>query len=330
MTNRHDYLNRLPLNVKYDSVETTIPEYFKSAYPNLVLFLEYYYDYMENQENSRAAFSYVIQTLYQLRDVESNTLQDLDEVLHEIGYNVKRTDFDNSIDPRHLAKLIAHFYRAKGREISTEGLFNAFFGEDVEIHYPKRDIFILNESKLGPEYQKYIQDDERYQIFSILLKSSTPIKTWRQTFKKYIHPTGFYLAGDVLITSVATMYPTGECVDLDSDANLQVLSSFATMTPTTLSSVTAIVPDTSDSDAWAERIVINKVILPVADAPISGVDHQYDNILDLLTAQGHTFHEDSSATNRSTDFSNTLETMDQSSFDYWDSDQNVYQYQDSN
>lgn len=330
MTHRIDYRNRLPLNVKYDVVEQVIPEFFRSAYPNLVKFLEYYYDYMESVDNQRNAFSYVIQTLYQLRDIEGNELTDLDQLLYEIGYNVQRKEFDQNVDPRHLAKLIAYFYRAKGREISIEGLFNAFFGEDVEIYYPKRDIFILNKSKLGPEYLKYIRDDKRYQILSILLKSPIPIKKWKKIVKKYAHPAGFYLAGDVLLDGVATISPTAPTVVLDSDANTVALEAEATASFTSLTSVTGIVPDSPDSDAWAERIVLNQLISPLSATTISGINHQYDTLKEFLSVQSPSFDEDSTATNRSIDFSNTIETTDNFAFDYWDSDQNVFQYQDSN
>ena len=317
MTHRIDYLDRLPVNVKYDLVKQVIPEYFRTAYPTLVTFLEKYYDYIEDDDGGRDSFSYVIQTIYQLREAESNTLSDLDELLYEIGYNVKIDDFDSTVDPRHLAKLIAYFHRTKGREISANGFFNAFFGEDATITYPKNDMFILNESKLGPEYLKYIRDDKRYQIFSILMTSGVSITKWRKLFQKFVHPSGFYIAGDVQLIGVASGSCTGPTVLIDSSAGEYLV--LGTATPAefaTLSSITGIVPDSEDSDLSAERINLALVINPVASSIISGTDNQYNTIKEFLSANSQTLDKDSDGTIKSVGFSNTLETFDEFTVDF--------------
>ena len=63
------------------------------------------------------------------------------------------------------------------------------------------------------------------------------------------------------------------------------------------------------------------------------MDDMYKNISSYGDMNGPTFDEDSDGTitniDNAMDFSNTLETMDGSIFDYWDSDNNVFQYQDS-
>ena len=41
--------NRLPLEMHKNAVKEVLPAYFTTEYPNLVLFLEYYYEYMDEK-----------------------------------------------------------------------------------------------------------------------------------------------------------------------------------------------------------------------------------------------------------------------------------------
>jgi hypothetical protein len=58
---------------------------------------------------------------------------------------------------------------------SAEGFFRAFYGEQPEIVYPKNNLFIVGESKVGPESLKYIQNGALYQVLSVLVRSGVPI-----------------------------------------------------------------------------------------------------------------------------------------------------------
>ena len=49
---------------------------------------------------------------------------------------------------------------------------------------------------IGPQSLKRIQDDRRYQIFSVLLKTGMSFGDYEALYKKMVHPVGFYLAGE--------------------------------------------------------------------------------------------------------------------------------------
>jgi hypothetical protein len=326
MSYRFDHLDREPVSVRHDGVESLLPEFFQSQYPNIITFLKYYYEFLENQDETQS-FSHLIQTAFQVRDIEGGTLNNLDQLLFEIGFGTQRNEFDSTIDPRHAAKLISYFYRAKGREISAEGLFHAFFGEDVEIVYPKRNIFTLNVSKLGAEYQNYIRDDKRYQVYSILIKSGITLKKWERVFKRFVHPAGFYLAADVSLIDTATLSITGPAVSLDSDAGVIALFGEANMSSdfSALTSITGIYADTDDSDAFADRIRLDRKISELSGVQISLIDSQYDTLAEFLSPNSPTLDEDSDGIINVVTLSNTIEKLDDATFDHG----NPAKYRDS-
>ena len=189
----------LRINTKFHQAKVTqvLPQFFQGHYPNLIKFLESYYDFA-GKETAAAE----IEKLFDLRNITSTDLEYLDLLMREISDGIDTSSFDTNTDinPRLMARLLSHFYRAKGTQLSAEQFFKAFYGEEVEVIYPKRDIFILNDrpggSLIGPQSLKRIQDDRRYQIFSILLKTSMSFGDYETLYKKMVHPAGFYLAGE--------------------------------------------------------------------------------------------------------------------------------------
>ena len=321
MANRFDYNGRLPLNLIIDKTKEALPEHFATEYPDLVKFLDIYYDFMEKDDEG---YSYFIQGLYQARDLSTTQLSSLDNIFKEIGNNSQSADF--FADPRFIAKVIASFYKAKGSKISAEGFFRAFFGEEASIVYPKNNMFIVNDSKLGSNSLKYIQDDKRYQIHSILVQSGIPLAKWQDLFKLFVHPAGWYLAGDVVIEGIYNLSASSmPLAILDSAAGTAIFEETAFAILTSNQSITGIITDDNDSDAFAERVSLIRQIQLFNTLTITGLADQYNTIIELADENSPTFDEDSDGIIRAVDFSNTLETMDMNKFDYG----NPLQYQDS-
>lgn len=189
----------LRTNPKFHQSKVTqvLPQFFQGQYPNLIKFLEAYYDFA-GEETAAAE----IEELFDIRNISATDLEYLDLLMREISDGIDTDSFDENADvnPRLMARLLSHFYRAKGTQLSAEQFFKAFYGEDVEVIYPKRDIFILNDrpggSLIGPQSLKRIQDDKKYQIFSVLLKTGMSFGDYESLYKKMVHPAGFYLAGE--------------------------------------------------------------------------------------------------------------------------------------
>jgi hypothetical protein len=325
MSHTVDSLNRVPSNFITSKVKEILPEHFATDYPNLVEFLESYYDYMEKDDQG---FSYFISSLYQARDLNTTLLDQLNSIFNEIGLDTNTTDF--KINPRLVAKLFANFYREKGSANSAKLFFRGFFGEEVEIVYPKRNIFIVNESPLGPDSLRYIQDDKRYQIHSILIKSGIPISKWETLYKKFVHPAGWYLAGDIFVENVVNLNLGSMPIAIqDSNAGVTIFENTASIAAVTFTPITLIIADDGDSDLYAERINPDRKLSTLSTITISSMADQYNSFIEFADENSPTFDQDSDGIIRAVDFTNTSETMDQSIFDYWDSANNTYQYPDS-
>jgi hypothetical protein len=199
--------NQYRTNTKFhqNNVTQILPEFYQEEYPDLIRFIEAYYDY--TGEDGSASFNDQIQNLFDLRNISSTDIKHLDLLIGEISSGLESSSFYQN--PRLMTRLLSDLYRAKGTQISAEHFFKAFFNEDIEVTYPKKDIFILNDklggSLVGPGSLHYIQDDKRYQIFSVLLKTGISFSDYEDLYKKLVHPAGFHLAADVVIQSLGVI-----------------------------------------------------------------------------------------------------------------------------
>jgi hypothetical protein len=300
-------LDRKDLNFTSSKVKSVLPEHYTTDYPILVKFLEYYYDFMNS--NASHGFDNTIQNLYGIRDLRQTDLNNLNQIFKEIGQGLVSSDFFT--DPRQTAGLLANSYRIKGSLYSAEGFFRAFYGEQPEVVYPKNNLFLVGESKIGAESLRYIQNGALYQVLSVLIRSGTPIAKWRDLYKAFVHPSGFYLGGEVIIESVGNLDLNFMPLSiLDSDAGVFSFEQFAAMDLTGFASLTGIYPDGGDSDTSAERIDLNATVKAYSEITVSQLEAMYDNIEDAISANNAAF-DDSDGIK----FSNTIETMDGVKYD---------------
>lgn len=306
------HLNRRNVNLTESKVREVLPEHYTTEYPNLIKFLEYYYDFMDSDTNH--GFDHSLHNLYKIRDLRATDVTLLNEIFKEIGQGLVSADFFT--DPRQTAGFLANFYRIKGSLYSAEGFFRAFYGEQPEIVYPKNNLFIVGESKIGPESLKYIQDGEIYQVLSVLVRSGVPITKWRDLYKAFVHPSGFHLAGEVVIESLGDLNLNFmPLAVLDSNSNVFTLETSNGIAVSSLSSITGIYPDDLDADPYKERVDLNITVKAYADITIEQLETSYNSIADLLTMNSPTFDADSDGIIRIAKFSNTIETMDQALYD---------------
>ena len=305
--------DRLPISMKRSLVKEVLPEYFVAEYPNFITFLEAYYDNLDSDEN----FGDLIKDLYTIRDVEDNTLSQLDLMFKEIALGISHTQFAT---PREVIRNFAEFFRVKGTKYSAQGFFRAFFGEDVEIEYPKENLFIVGESELGIDSLDVLQDGGLYQVLSILVKAPVSYATWGNLYRKFVHPGGFYLGAEVLIQTTQTNFLTAPNVKLDSDAGeitfettVSLLGTLTTSSDTTLiqtMGATSYVSGDSDQDfiwhnmnglletdssytdrnadnsqtIFTVRLEPNMQIRDIASLTIDSANETYSSIYDLAKA----------------------------------------------
>ena len=306
-------------SLRRNAVTEVLPEYFVTDYPNLVAFLESYYDNLDSDETIK-----FINDLFGIRDIERATVTQLDLIFEEIANGASRDYFN---DPREVLRQFAEFYRVKGTKFAAEGFFRAFFREDVVIEYPKNNLFVLNDenSEIGTESLRYIQDGALYQIFSVLLKTSIPIDDWRELYKRFVHPAGFYLGGEVVIenTTVGLLGANMPLSIPDSNAGTILFEFPSTLPIQAFSQYVGIIPDTGDEGYGGEYISLDSRVKKYQNMSVTTWSNSYQTILGAIEINSPTFDENANPAVR---MSNTAETMDANT---WFRDSGLEIYMDS-
>ena len=284
--------NRKAEKLTQARVKETLPEYFSEDNPNLITFLEKYYDFLDS--DGRYSFNSSIQEIISARDTQENSSKLLNEVIKEIGDGLQSASFFHQ--PRLMAKLLGAFYRSKGTLVSAEGFFRGFFNEPLEVEYPKDQIFIVGESNIGFEDRKFIQNNELYQIFSILLKTGISTNDYETLYKKFVHPAGWYFQGEVVTTNEINLNVSHlENVDglrpvVDS-ATTKVFGPELFITPVLPFAEHTLVFDSDNIGAGQIRATLTSTIEAFQNLTPNELEKFYANAIELITPNSFTFDD---------------------------------------
>lgn len=316
MTNTPFSIERRRLSLHTNKVSEVLPEYFTSQYPDLISFLEKYYQFLDS--DSSIDFDQQLKSLFGVRDLHSTSLENIDKILKEIGLGLANTTYFQ--DPVFSTRLLSSFHRVKGSLYSAEAFFKAFYGIDAEISYPKRNIFIVGESLIGAESLRFLQDGALYQILSILIKSELPSSVWRELFKDFAHPAGFYLGSEVVITGLADNLATviNNMPTAIPDVRSPVYQDVAINTIVGDIDITEIVR--SDSSGVFVEYSPYHSMQPYSIITIGQLDDMYQSAKDIISIAPFTFDEDDDSNGNAMDMSNIIQTFDQSKTTWYDSD----------
>jgi phage tail-like protein len=214
MGHRNDQKNRRPDIFHESRVKEVLSSHIRESYPQLVNFLDCYYDFMDS-DGGNHAFDNKIHEILSLRDTEEVPEEFLAQLTYELASRLENNEkFTNA---RFALQRLAYLYREKGTPKGIEEFFKTFFQTEVEVIYPKKDIFIVGEDEIGPDYEHYIQDYRLYQNYSLLLKLGLSRNQYETLYKKFMHPAGWYFEGETSFTSEATM-PIGVSFPLEDSA----------------------------------------------------------------------------------------------------------------
>lgn len=310
MHNIKYYQNRRPRNFLHRKVRDVLPEFFTQDYPNLVTFLEKYYDYLDSDDAS--SFGNQLKQIYQTRDTQETPENLLSNLISEIAAG---NTGDKFIDPNFYAQRIHELHRTKGSRFSIEEFFRAFFHENVQIEYPKNDIFTVGHdsagplSRIGAESNKFIQNNALYQVFSILIKSPLAQSTWLELYKKFVHPAGFYIAGSVQ-TDVEAIGTLTAPISDSAPVNPVIASSVLSAPIAPFTQLTALI-DSGQDGTNDYRVNIDQLISTYQSLTATQISSFYSSVEELLTPNSFTFDDSFGV---SPDFSLDLETMDNEIF----------------
>ena len=264
-------------------VTQVLPEFYQTEYPRLVTFLKKYYEY--TGEDGSVSFDEKIHNLFGIRNISTADIESLDLLLNEISEGLETSSFYQN--PRLMTRLLSHFFRNKGTQLSAEQFFKAFFNEDVEISYPKKDIFFLNDgnSVFGPQGLKYITDDKKYQIFSVLLKTGISFSDYEDLYKKLVHPSGFHLAAEVETVGEVSIGIGGAGVDPLETPNYAVVVQGITPESNLTSEYSLLTmkeTDVNDADVVISSL---EILQTYANNTLQELQDQYDTLANLVSVK---------------------------------------------
>ena len=312
---QNPHLNRRPRSFQVRKVKESLPEYFAADFPKLVSFLENYYEFMDS--DGPHGFGEDNRRLFDTRDIHATQSQFLNNLVSEIAGGLKTGE--NFSDVRFALTRLAQFAQHKGSRFSIEEFFRLFFQQAAEVEYPKRQIFTVGESEIGAESLKFIQNAELFQIFSLLIKVGIDTSQWSELYKKFVHPAGFFFAGEVILEREANLSLFAPLVVSDSAVG-PILTSEALLSPVSpFTQMTGLI----DSDATTFRVGLDQIVSVYQNLSAQQIDKFYSNTAQLIGVNSFKFDDsdigDSAGAARP-DFSLTTETMDNEMFTRYTSD----------
>lgn len=300
-------LGRRNIDFRKRSIKEALPEYFTAEYPDLIQVLDYYYDFMDSDEQD--SFDKEIHQLYTIRDIGETPTEYLNLLINETTSLQGGGLFK---EPRFTMRRFAESYRNKGSRFSLEEFFQAFYQQEATVEYPKKDIFIVAESKIGYDSGKYIQNNAKYQIFSILVKVGLGTSQYETLYKKFVHPAGFYFEGEVITEGEANLNIDSQRAS-EAEVATGTIEAEAIITPEIFTSMTGLV----DSDSRTYRYDLNLLVSAFQNLTAAEIDAQYASIAQLVTPNSFTT-DDSDTIRPSLD--NVVETIDNDMFTRYLSD----------
>ena len=135
-------------------IKKQLPEFIKSEHPNFQLFVEAYYEYLEQQNDSDSTSALnLFKTVPNAGDLIQNAeeYRDVDTTLTEFKEYFRRqltpfTISGNSVTDEILFKKARDVYLAKGTPNAFKLLFRMLYGKEADVFEPKTQIIQASES----------------------------------------------------------------------------------------------------------------------------------------------------------------------------------------
>ncbi len=317
------HFRRRNKDFKVRKVRESLPEYFTESYPKLVSFLEEYYNFLDS--DGQHGFSENIKKSFTFKDIHETESTNLNNYVSMVGAGLKTGE--GFTDSRYALTRLAELLRSKGSKFSIQEFFRLFFQTEAEVEYPKEQIFRVFSpdsdvplSLIGTESLKVIQNNELFQIFSLLIKVGLDTSRWTELYKKFIHPAGFFFQGQVTLTEEADMGIGAMPLSIpDSAVGPSVISEAALGLNVPFTQFTVLI----DSAGREVRSDLSQLISTYQTLSATDINKFYSSVAQIITPNSFTFDDSNirdSALNATPDFSLSTETMDNEMFTRYTSD----------
>ena len=299
-------------NFQVRKVREALPEYYTSEFPTLVTFLEKYYDFLDS-DNGSHAFGDDIRQLFSKKDAREMPSDLLNNLVSELAGGLETGE--NFTSTRYALTRLAELARNKGTKFSFQEFFRLFFQQVADVEYGKQSIFNIGDSasQIGVESLKFIQDNELFQTFGLLVKTGIDTSKWSELYKKFVHPAGFYFKGQVVSDTVGSLNITAPLSLVDSSPGPTIVSEASATFSLPFVQSTVLI----DSGGGNVRTNLNELVSDYQNFTLSQLDTTYHTVRQVIAQNSFTFDDSSirdSDQNASPDFSITRETMDNEIF----------------
>ena len=294
-------------------VREALPEFYTSEFPTLVTFLEKYYNFIDSADGTHA-FGSNAQQFFTKKDIKEMPANLLNNLVGELGGGLKTGE--NFTDRRYALTRLADLAKLKGSRFSLEEFFRLFFQQRAEVEYGKESMFLIGDSasQIGIDSIKFIQNNELFQTFGLLIKTEISVDTWSELYKKFVHPSGFFFAGQVVSDTEAITSPIGEISVPDSAADPVIISEAILSVTLPFVQSTVLI---DSGGGTVRQSDLNELVSDYQNFSLSDLDTTYHTVKQIITPNSFTFDDSSirdSDENATPDFSLTLETMDNEIF----------------
>ena len=294
-------------------VRESLPEFYTSEFPTLVTFLEKYYDFLDSADGTHA-FGDNARQFFATKDIREMPSDLLNNLVSELAGGLNTGE--NFTDTRYALTRLAELARTKGSRFSLEEFFRLFFQQRAEVEYGKESIFKVGDSasQIGVESIRFIQNNALFQTFGLLIKTGLSVDTWSELYKKFVHPSGFFFAGQVVSDTEAISSPTAPIVLFDSSPGPSIISEASAPFSLPFVQLTSLI-DSGGGNVRQSNL--NELVSDYQNFSLSELDTTYHTVRQIITPNSFTFDDSSirdSDENATPDFSLTLETMDNEIF----------------
>ncbi len=204
-------------------IESQLPDFVNGDHPQFKRFLELYYQWME-QNSANGISNTAGNTIYHAMEIEN--YRDIDQTPPEFVKYFKDEILPffpegTSLSTEKILKSAREFYSKKGSDESLRWLFKALFNEDIEINYPKEQIFIASDGKwIQPRAFRITVTDqnrsidpnlfERRQVVGVESGATCVI----ERASRSIDPTNGREVLEIYVSNIKKYFNNGEFIEI--------------------------------------------------------------------------------------------------------------------
>lgn len=210
-------------------IDQFIPDYIRENFPELIKFIEAYFNYLETSNQS----VYYQNTLPQQRDLEEQDEMFLKVIEKELGLFVPK-EFESS--PKEFYNNITDLWRSKGSQESIETFFRLLLKDEIVIRYPWDRVLKPSDGRwlIERKLRVSVISGNGYDFLGREIRQVNNFGIAKVTkVERKVYSTGVIYELSLLVSDVAGNFtPNDEIIVFDTDLRAEIYKSVTGLTIT--------------------------------------------------------------------------------------------------